>query len=103
MVSDNQEALPAIQIPDLRNDVFQQMLGDEVTMALSSLEDNYRIVFILCVLEDFKYDEIAAILDIPIGTVRSRLHRSRNKLKKALSEYGKSRGYHEGNDVNDSE
>jgi RNA polymerase sigma-70 factor (ECF subfamily) len=50
-------------------------------------------VIILCDLEGFKYEEMAKILDIPIGTVRSRLHRARNLLKEKLSEYAKSMGY----------
>jgi RNA polymerase sigma-70 factor (ECF subfamily) len=50
-------------------------------------------VIILCDLEGFKYDEMAKILDIPIGTVRSRLHRARNLLKERLNSYAKSMGY----------
>jgi RNA polymerase sigma-70 factor (ECF subfamily) len=44
-------------------------------------------------LEGFKYEEMAKILDIPIGTVRSRLHRARNLLKEKLGEYAKTMGY----------
>jgi RNA polymerase sigma-70 factor (ECF subfamily) len=44
-------------------------------------------------LEDFSYEEIAALLELPIGTVRSRLHRARKTLAKQLSQYGKSQGY----------
>jgi DNA-directed RNA polymerase specialized sigma24 family protein len=50
-------------------------------------------VIILCDLEGFKYEEMAKILDIPIGTVRSRLHRARGLLKEKLNEYAKSMGY----------
>jgi DNA-directed RNA polymerase specialized sigma24 family protein len=50
-------------------------------------------VIILCDLEGFKYDEMAKILDIPIGTVRSRLHRARNMLKEKLAVYAAKMGY----------
>jgi RNA polymerase sigma-70 factor (ECF subfamily) len=50
-------------------------------------------VIILCDLEGFKYDEMAKILDIPIGTVRSRLHRARNMLKESLAAYAAEMGY----------
>ena len=78
---------------DLREELFDNMMGDEVTVALNSLSDEARIVILLCDIEGFKYDEIATILDIPIGTVRSRLFRARNELKKALKVYAKSLGY----------
>lgn len=79
--------------PDLRVESLQDMIGDEISNALNSLDVDFRTVIILCDLEGFKYDEMAKILDIPIGTVRSRLHRARNLLKEKLSEYAKSMGY----------
>lgn len=78
---------------DLRIDSLKDMMGDEVSNALNSLDVDFRTVIILCDLEGFKYDEMAKILDIPIGTVRSRLHRARNLLKEKLNEYAKSMGY----------
>jgi len=79
--------------PDLRVEALQDMIGDEISNALNSLDVDFRTVIILCDLEGFKYDEMAKILDIPIGTVRSRLHRARNLLKEKLSEYAKKMGY----------
>lgn len=79
--------------PDLRVESLQDMIGDEISNALNALDVDFRTVIILCDLEGFKYDEMAKILDIPIGTVRSRLHRARNLLKEKLSEYAKSMGY----------
>jgi RNA polymerase sigma factor (sigma-70 family) len=79
--------------PDLRVESLQDMIGDEISNALNSLDVDFRTVIILCDLEGFKYDEMAKILDIPIGTVRSRLHRARNLLKERLSEYAKKMGY----------
>jgi RNA polymerase sigma-70 factor (ECF subfamily) len=79
--------------PDLRVEALQDMIGDEISTALNALDVDFRTVIILCDLEGFKYEEMAKILDIPIGTVRSRLHRARNLLKEKLSEYAKTMGY----------
>ena len=78
---------------DLRVDTIKDMMGDEVTLALNSLDIDFRTIIILCDLEGFKYDEMAKILDIPIGTVRSRLHRARTMLKEKLSGYASKMGY----------
>ena len=68
-------------------------LSERVHAALLRLSEDLREVLILRDLEGFKYEEMAKILDIPIGTVRSRLHRARNLLKEKLSEYAKQMGY----------
>ncbi len=78
---------------DLRVDVLQGMIGDEVANALNSLAIDFRTVIILCDIEGFTYEEMAKILDIPIGTVRSRLHRARNILKEKLQDHVKKSGY----------
>lgn len=78
---------------DLRVETVQDMIGDEISNALNALDVDFRTVIILCDLEGFKYDEMAKILDIPIGTVRSRLHRARNLLKEKLSGYASKMGY----------
>lgn len=78
---------------DLRVDTVKDMIGDEISNALNALDVDFRTVIILCDLEGFKYDEMAKILDIPIGTVRSRLHRARNLLKEKLRDYAKKMGY----------
>ncbi len=79
--------------PDLRVESLNNMIGDEISNALNSLDVDFKTVIILCDLESFKYEEMAKILDIPIGTVRSRLHRARNLLKEKLGEYAKTMGY----------
>jgi RNA polymerase sigma-70 factor (ECF subfamily) len=78
---------------DLRVDVLHGKIGDEVANALNSLAVDFRTVIVLCDLEGFTYEEMAKILDIPIGTVRSRLHRARNILKERLEAYAKQEGY----------
>jgi RNA polymerase sigma-70 factor (ECF subfamily) len=78
---------------DLREEMFQGMMGDEVTNAINSLPVDFRAVILLCDIEGFTYEEISKIVDIPIGTVRSRLHRARNMLKDKLKTYAASKGY----------
>ena len=55
--------------------------------ALESLPEQFRIAVILCDIEEFSYKEIAEILDVPIGTVMSRIHRGRKLLQKRLWDY----------------
>ncbi len=78
---------------DLREEMFQEMMSDEVTNAINALSVEFRTVILLCDIEGFKYEEIAKIINIPIGTVRSRLHRARNELKNKLKAYAESKGY----------
>jgi len=78
---------------DLREEVYDSLIGDEISRALNSLPVDYRLIILLCDIEGFKYEEIAKIIDVPIGTVRSRLHRARNLLKEKLKEYAKKRGF----------
>ncbi len=78
---------------DLRIDAVKDLIGDEVSIALNSLAVDFRTVIILCDLEGFTYEEMAKILDIPIGTVRSRLHRARNLLKEKLQSYASEMGF----------
>jgi RNA polymerase sigma factor (sigma-70 family) len=89
----NSEEVDRQITPDLRVESLNNMIGDEISNALNSLDVDFKTVIILCDLEGFKYEEMAKILDIPIGTVRSRLHRARNLLKEKLGEYAKSMGY----------
>ncbi|MBT8218785.1 MAG: sigma-70 family RNA polymerase sigma factor [Bacteroidia bacterium] len=78
---------------DFRQEIYQNLIGDEVTSAVNALGIEFRTVILLCDVEGFTYEEIAKIVDIPIGTVRSRLHRARNMLKKRLYQYAHKIGY----------
>ena len=78
---------------DLRVETVQHMIGDEISGALNAIPVDFRTVIILSDLEGFTYEEMSKILDIPIGTVRSRLHRARNLLKEKLAVYAKEMGY----------
>ncbi|MCY7349286.1 MAG: sigma-70 family RNA polymerase sigma factor [Cytophagaceae bacterium] len=90
---DSEEAAGTDQTTDLRIESVQELLGDEIANALNALPVDFRTVIILCDVEGFTYEEMAKILDIPIGTVRSRLHRARMLLKDKLKSYASSMGY----------
>lgn len=60
-------------------------LSDEVQRALGSLPDEFRVAVVLCDVVGLSYDEIAAQQQVPVGTVRSRIHRGRRMLRAALS------------------
>jgi RNA polymerase sigma-70 factor, ECF subfamily len=64
--------------------VVSRMAEDDVARALAALPDEFRTVATLYFMDDLSYQEIADILDVPIGTVRSRLHRARHMLQKQL-------------------
>ena len=70
----------------------QPLLSDDVKRALEALPYEYRMAVVLCDLEEFAYKEIADILDCPVGTVMSRLHRGRRLLQKALHGYAVNAG-----------
>src|SRR4030095_15432041 len=66
---------------------------DEVKRALEELPEQFRIAVMLADVEGFSYKEIADILEIPIGTVMSRLYRGRRLLEEALLKYARRHGY----------
>jgi len=85
---------------DVQEKQFSRLLDDEITLALKSIHDDYRMVVILCDLEGLSYEEIAEFLHCPIGTVRSRIHRGRRLLQQKLFLYARERGYNAGSAVN---
>lgn len=66
--------------------VVERLSQDSIVTALSSLSHDFRDVVVLVDIGDFSYADAAQILDIPIGTVMSRLHRGRRQLKQRLAE-----------------
>ena len=70
--------------PSAEAEVIERLPDEDVQAALASLPDVFRMAVILADIEGFAYKEIAAILDVPIGTVMSRLHRGRRALERAL-------------------
>ena len=89
----DREDTPLTGSLDMRSEMFNYLIGDEVTMAINSLAVDFRTVILLSDIEDFTYEEIAKILDVPIGTVRSRLFRARNELKTKLKLYAENLGF----------
>jgi len=74
-------------------DFYQNLLDDDLSDALAKLPMSMKEVFLLCDLEGYSYEEIAEIVNIPVGTVRSRLHRARKFLQEELFGYAKVNGY----------
>jgi RNA polymerase sigma-70 factor (ECF subfamily) len=74
------------------DEVLDHITETEVKEAIEALPEQFRIAVLLGDVEGFSYKEIAEILDVPIGTVMSRLHRGRRALQKRLYEFGRQRG-----------
>ena len=72
--------------------VLDGLVESEIKQAVEELPESFRMPVLLADLEGFSYKEIAEILDIPIGTVMSRLHRGRKAMQKRLWEFAKQRG-----------
>ncbi len=73
-------------------EVLDHFTDTDVKAAVEALPEQFRMAVLLADVEGFSYKEIAEILEIPIGTVMSRLHRGRKALQKALHDVGVQRG-----------
>jgi RNA polymerase sigma-70 factor, ECF subfamily len=82
--------------PSAEEDVLERIPDAEVKAALESIPENFRMAVLLADVEGFSYKEIAEIMDVPIGTVMSRLHRGRKALEKALYGLARERGLVDG-------
>ena len=78
---------------NLYESAFGHLLDDDIAAAVTKLPEDFRTVVILCDIEGLTYEEIAEFLAVPLGTVRSRLHRGRSLLRADLRTYAKDRGY----------
>ena len=83
---------------DLNAGYFRSLMHDEVYQALNSLPEEFKEVIQLCDIEGFTYEEIANMVESPIGTVRSRLYRGRKLLRSKLNEFAKKHGYNTDNE-----
>jgi RNA polymerase sigma-70 factor, ECF subfamily len=80
------------QGPDPAAQLLDQLGTERVLAAIDRLPEEYRVVSTLYFMEDLSYEEIAQVLGCPIGTVRSRLHRGRKMLQKALWQVAEESG-----------
>ena len=78
--------------PSAESEVLEQLPDEDVQRALETLPEGFRMAVLLADVQGFSYKEIAEMLDIPIGTVMSRLHRGRKALEKALWDTAVERG-----------
>jgi RNA polymerase sigma-70 factor (ECF subfamily) len=78
---------------DLRTQINGELFEDEIAGAITSLPEKFKSVIVLRDVEDLPYEEIADALEIPVGTVRSRLHRARAILFAKLRDYAVAKGY----------
>jgi RNA polymerase sigma-70 factor (ECF subfamily) len=72
--------------------LLEGLVESDIKEAVEALPEHFRIPVLLADLEGFSYKEIADILDVPIGTVMSRLHRGRKQLQRTLWEFASRRG-----------
>ncbi len=72
---------------DAEERLSYSLMGTAIQRALGDLPDEFRLAVVLCDVEEFSYREIADIMDCPVGTVMSRLHRGRKLLQTALREH----------------
>jgi RNA polymerase sigma-70 factor, ECF subfamily len=72
------------QGPDPAAELLDKLSTERIVAAIGRLPEEYRIVSTLYFMDDLSYEEIARVLECPVGTVRSRLHRGRKMLQKAL-------------------
>ena len=78
--------------PDPADFIMSKLSTEQIARAIESLPEDFRVVATLYFMEDFGYQEIADMLECPLGTVRSRLHRGRRILQKALWELAEEHG-----------
>ena len=91
--SEGWSAFEAVGEVDPEGKFYDSFLDDEVTRAIDALPDEYRSAVVLSDLHDLRYAEIAEILGVPEGTVKSRLFRGRRILQKKLVDYAIDMGY----------
>lgn len=88
--------LPQLEVAAAQLSAEQQFLevftDDEIRQALEDLPENFRLPVLLADVDGFSYKEIAEMLEIPVGTVMSRLHRGRKAMQRALFSYAEARG-----------
>jgi RNA polymerase sigma-70 factor (ECF subfamily) len=72
--------------------LLDRTISEDVQRALAAVPTDFRTAVILCDVEGFSYKEIAEIMECPVGTVMSRLHRGRRLLRQALADFAREQG-----------
>lgn len=83
----------SVESVDPEGDFFGSLVDDEILRAVAALPDEYRAAVLLSDLEGLSYQEIADVLEVPVGTVKSRLFRGRRRLQQALYAYAVEMGH----------
>lgn len=78
---------------DPEGDFFRGIVDDEILRAIDDLPEEYRSAVVLSDLEGLSYQEVAELMDVPLGTVKSRLFRGRRMLQKQLYDYAVTMGF----------
>lgn len=83
----------SVQERDPEGSFFRRIVDDHVKRAIQEMPDEFRLPVVLRDIEGMGYAEIAEVLDLPVGTVKSRLFRARRRLQRRLYEYAVEMGY----------
>jgi RNA polymerase sigma-70 factor, ECF subfamily len=83
LAEDSDSRMPG-RVPSPDSQIDDRLFDDDVEAALADLPPDFRAAVVLCDIEGLSYEEIAATLGVKLGTVRSRIHRGRSHLRKAL-------------------
>ncbi len=81
--------LEASSLAGLEADLLRQVPDEGIVPALDALPEEFRVAVVLSDIHQYSYDEIAEELDIPLGTVRSRIFRGRQRLRETLADYAR--------------
>lgn len=95
-IAEYEDGTPRFEVigeSDPESSFYDSIVDEEVTRAIDSLPEHYRTPVVLVDMHEFRYGEIAAILDIPEGTAKSRLFRGRKMLQGKLRRYALEMGY----------
>ncbi len=84
-------ALDGTALPGLEVELLKDMPGEDIAPALDALPEEFRTAVVMSDIHQYSYEEIAQRLDIPLGTVRSRIFRGRKRLRESLTDYARQR------------
>jgi RNA polymerase sigma-70 factor, ECF subfamily len=83
----------SVQAVDPEGDFFESIVDDRIIEAIEALPEEYRTTVVLSDIEGLPYAEIAELMEVPVGTVKSRLFRGRRRLQEVLYDYAVEMGY----------